>query len=99
MKRSTFNLFTLSVLVLSCQKSQNAHDVSSDLKLFRSLADDNNIDGLCGYFANKVDSLRQVGSDAFVIIKTIPGSTPGAHDDYFGSPGVYQCKVVADGAG
>jgi len=68
-----------------------------DLKLFQSFADDKNIDGLRIYFATKTTGMSQPGSDAFVLIKTIPGSTPGTHVDYFGSPGVKRYKVVADG--
>jgi hypothetical protein len=68
-----------------------------DLKLFQSFADDKNIDGLRTYFATKTNNMSQPGSDAFVLIKTIPGSAPGIHVDYFGSPGVKRYKVVADG--
>jgi hypothetical protein len=68
-----------------------------DLKLFQSFAEDKNTDGLRIYFATKTTGMSQPGSDAFVLIKTIPSSTPGTHIDYFGSPGVNRYKVVADG--
>ncbi len=66
-----------------------------DLNLFQAFTDDKNIDGVRIYFATKTISTSQEGSDVFVLIKTVSGSAPGTHVDYFGSLGVkYQ---LADG--
>jgi len=56
-----------------------------DLALFEGITKDKTYDGLRIYFATKNPDPAQAG-DAFVIIKTVPGTAPASHVDYFGNP-------------
>ena len=55
-----------------------------DVGLFQAFTKDKNYDGLRIYFATKTAGSVQPGSDAFVIIKTVPGPASNSHVDYFG---------------
>ena len=80
--------------------SINTNSEWFDLGLFKAIAADKNYDGIGIYFATKLQDMEQGGSDAFVIIKTIAGPSPGTHVDYFGSNlpnGTARFEELADG--
>lgn len=69
--------------------------------LFEAITRDKDHDGVRIYFATKPKNAENSDRDGFVIIKTIPGSDPNTHVDYFGnrSNNIVRDEVADGGQG